>query len=318
MMAAAVCIAVMAACGHGVQPAVEVMRLERVIMDSSEEALPEALQRFDKELGSPLLTLLPQDENFMTMVYQYRGDSVVQDIDRTVRQRYGDLGWLGRALADGVARLAKQDGDIKLRKVATFIGSSGYDGRVRADRESGTVAVAIDQYVVGAMERYGYFGDPMYLVRMSDSSHLAVDCLAALAHEYIAMPEEPWTLLDYMVAEGKELYALEQALPRTADSVRLRYTRQQMEWMERHEEKVWGYLLHNQLLFSTDAMTWHNLTDEAPKTNAFGNESAPRTVEYIGWKIVRQYAKRSGASLRDLLEETDARKILNESGYRPK
>ena len=310
----------LAACHGRRQPeaaAVEVMRLERVIMDSDEASLAAALQQFDSELASPLLTLMPEDADYMEMVLQYRSDSVIVDIDRTVRQRYGDLGWLGQELAADVARVAEKDPLFRLRKVATFIGSSGYDDRVRADRESGTLVVAIDQYAVGNMERYGFFGDPQYLVRLSDSSHLAVDCMAALAHEYIAMPEEPWSLLDYMVAEGKELYVLELALPQTADSLRLRYTRQQMEWMKQCEEKVWSYLLHNELLFSNDATVWHNLIDEAPKTNAFGNESAPRAVEYIGWQLVRQYADRSGTTLHDLLEETDSRKILNESRYRP-
>ncbi|KWW31580.1 MAG: hypothetical protein AUK63_274 [bacterium P3] len=324
MAAALVCAVTAAACGgNGTDGGgrrdgdMEIMRLERVIMDCDEASLPEALQRFDEELASPLLTLRPQEQEFMEMVRQYRTDSVMRDIDATVQRRYGDLGWLERALTEAVQRASKLDKGIGLRKAATFIGSSGYADRVRADRESATLVIAIDQYAVGGMERYGFFGDPMYVVRLSDSAYLTADCMAALAHEYIAMPPEPWSLLDYMVAEGKELFFLDQTLPRTADSIKIRYTRQQMEWAERHEAKVWAYLLHNKLLFNTDVTAFHNLIDEAPKTNAFGNESAPRAVEYVGWQMVRQYMKRSGASLHELMEETDARKILEGSGYRP-
>lgn len=324
LLAAAAVVSLLASACHGTatdnrhrEGDIEVMRLERVIMDSEAAQLESALQQFADTLASPLLTLLPDDPQFMAMVMQYRSDSTMLLLDSLVRQRYGSLTWLERALTDGVARLAEQDPAIRLRKVATYIGSGGYPDRVHADRESGTVTVAIDQYVAPMLERYGYLGDPLYQVHLSDSAYLATDCLAALAQEYIAMPPEPWSLLDYMVAEGKELYLLDLALPRTADSIKIRYTSDQMRWMERHEEKVWATLLQNQVLFSTDVTRFHNLIDEAPKTNAFGNESAPRTVEYIGWKIVRQYMKRSGSSLHALLEETDARKILNESGYRP-
>lgn len=296
---------------------IEIMRLERVIMDSETDALAAALQQFADTLASPLLTLVPEDPQFMMLVMQYRSDSVMVNIDRIVRQRYGNLAWLERTLTDAVERLAKQDASIRLRKAATYIGGTGYSDRVHADRESGTLTVAIDQYVVPMLEDYGYMGDPMYLVHLSDSAYIATDCVAALAQEYIAMPPEPWSLLDYMVAEGKELYVVEQALPHTADSIKIRYTDRQMQWMEQHEEKVWATLLQNELLFSTDLTRFHNLIDEAPQTNAFGNMSAPRTVEYIGWQIVRHYMKRSGSSLHDLLEEADARKILNESGYRP-
>lgn len=323
-MAAAAVVALLAtACHHTSNDTrhregdIEVMRLERVIMDSNEVALPAALRQFADTLASPLLTLMPEDPQFMAMVMQYRRDSTMLLLDGLVQQRYGSLTWLERTLTDAVARLSEQDPAIRLRKVATYVGSGGYPDRVHADRESNTVTVAIDQYVAPMTEPYGYLGDPLYQVHLSDSAYLATDCLAALAQEYIAMPPEPWMLLDYMVAEGKELYVLDQALPHTADSIKIRYTRQQMRWMEQHEEKVWATLLQNQLLFSTDATRFHNLIDEAPKTNAFGNESAPRTVEYIGWQIVRRYMKNSGSSLHDLLEETDAKKILNASGYRP-
>jgi uncharacterized protein YjaZ len=71
------------------------------------------------------------------------------------------------------------------------------------------------------------------------------------------------------------------------------------------------------MLYSTDLVSFHNLIDDAPKTNAFGDGSAPRTTSYIGWQIVRRYMKKSGTSMSSLLEETDSRKILTESGWRP-
>jgi hypothetical protein len=87
--------------------------------------------------------------------------------------------------------------------------------------------------------------------------------------------------------------------------------------MEENLENVWGWLIQNDVLFSTDMAKLRNLLDDAPKTNAFGDGSAPRTNAYIGWQIVKQYMKKSGASLGKLFAETDSRKILETSGWRP-
>lgn len=295
---------------------IRIHRLERVIMDTPEEQLSAALHQFDQEVATPLLTIQSSDPNYLALVSAYRNDEMMRDIDHIVQHRYGNLGWLERELTEALQKAHQLDPDIQVRAIATYIGSSGYADRVRADATSGTLVIAIDQYALPQMERYGYFGDPQYLVHLSDSAYLAVDCMATLIHEYIVMNDSRQTLLDYMIAEGKELYFLDRVLPHTADSIKLRYTSGQMRWMKQHEEKVWAYLLQQQLLFSTDLSTFHNLIDESPKTNAFGNESAPRTTEYIGWKIVNSYMERSGCSLKELLEDADSQKILSQSGYR--
>ena len=318
---AALCLAV-AACGGGnknnrKEGDLQFLRLERVIMDTPADQLHDALQDFRTQFPSPLLTIVPDDPTFMRYAEDYRADSIMRHIDKTVKQRYGDLGWLERKLTDALRQAQKMDSKISYSHFATFIGSSGYDSRVRADRESGSLVVAIDQYVLPQMESFGYFGDPQYIVHLSDSAYILGDCIEAIAKEHIAMPDEPWSLLDYMIAEGKSLYLMEELLPDTPDSIRLRYTEQQLAWMKQQESNVWAYLLQNNMLFTNDFARFHNIIDEAPKTNAFGNESAPRAAAYIGWQIVRKYMKKSGVSLHELFENTNSQMILSESTYRP-
>ena len=61
------------------------------------------------------------------------------------------------------------------------------------------------------------------------------------------------------------------------------------------------------------------LTD-GPFTSADGipQESAPMIGVYTGYKIIENYADKSGASLEEIMNETDWDKILKESKYRPK
>ena len=296
---------------------IEIKRFERVLMDDGSRPLEAAIAAFREQYASPLLALVPEDTAFMAMVYDYREDATMRYMDSCVQRRYGSLSYLEHELSEALRKAEKLDDEIRFSHFATFIGSAGYESRVVADRESESVLIAIDQYVMKDMERYGYFGDPQYIVHLSDSAYLSTDCMAAIAHEYIAMPPEPWTLLDRIVAEGKELYFLEQTLPEVPDSIRIRYTAQQYEWMQANEKNVWSYIMQSQLLYSTGENQYHNLTDEAPKTNKFGEESAPRTTEYIGWQIVRQYMKKKGSTLKELFEETDSQKILTQSNYHP-
>ena len=286
-------------------------------MDVPQDRLSDSIISFRNRYPSPLLTLVPEDDAFMQMVYQYRADSVMRAVDKAVTKRIPDLSPIQDELAVALQKAHQLDSDITFQHFATFIGSEGYPTRVRADRQSKSLLVAIDQYVISELQCFGYFGDPMFIVHLSDTPYLTTDCMAAIAHEYIAMPPEPWSLIDYIIAEGKELYFLEQVLPQTPDSIRIRYTSDQYGWMKDNEKRVWGYLIQNDLLYDTDVMKFHNLIDEAPKTNAFGGDSAPRTTEYIGWHIVRQYMKKNNVSLKELFEETDAQKILSLSSYHP-
>ncbi|MBQ0015586.1 MAG: hypothetical protein KBT04_01195 [Bacteroidales bacterium] len=307
------------ACGRGghQRQSIHFARLERIMFDTPEAELSQALSDFNREHATPLLHIYPDDDRFMSFVYEFRNnDSVARCLDEAVRRSFGNLEWLELELGDALSKLHEMDEDISFVNFVTYIGNEGYANRVKADRDSKSLVVVIDQYVVSQMQRFGYFGDPLYLIRLCDSAHLVSDCVEEAVRQFVATPNGDQTLLDYMVAEGKVQYLMEQALPDTPDSIRLRYTDRQLHWMQQNEVNVWGYFIQNQLLYVSDYSQIHNFVDDAPKTNVFVN-SAPRTVSYIGWHIVRQYMKNYKCSVKELLENTDSQRILVDSGYRP-
>jgi hypothetical protein len=141
--------------------------------------------------------------------------------------------------------------------------------------------------------------------------------MAAVASDHITLPEGDLTLLDHAIYRGKILYFLDQTLPDVPDHLKIRYTPEQLEWMQENVENVWGAFIQKQLLFSTDKIELRNLIGEGPKTNAFGDGSAPRTIDYLGWQIVKKYMESGDVTLADLFADTDSRKILNKSQWRP-
>lgn len=297
---------------------IEIVRYEKLLFETPQQEMSAALKTFASENPTPLLTLYPDDPNFLKQIEEYVADPVVKDIYAITTKRYGDLTWLQRALSEAMKKAVKVDDEIKMTKVITLVsGMDDYDRRINIDRESGTAYIGLDLYALPMMEKYNYFNMPMFIVERCDSAYIASDFMAALARKYIVAPEEKSVcMLDFMISEGKVLYFLDQVMPDVEDKIKIRYTAEQMEWMKKNESQVWTYYIKNDLLYEKDFARYHNFVDEAPKTNAFNN-SAPRTTDYIGWQIVKSYMKASGKSIKELFDNNNSQQILQESGYKP-
>ena len=318
-------MAMLAGCHRTPAEAVQLHRLDKVLFETPVEQLQGKLQQVRDEYATELLALHPEDADFMQMLEGFVADPTMRDIYRLVDSVLGDMQPQAKELGSALKRAEELCPTMRYDKVYTYV-SGMFDYNMRVGCNSHEMIISVDQYVLPYTERYGYFGCPLFLVQQSRPEYMVADCMTAIAREHIAIPQEDaqmsgqtpsMTLLDYMVAEGKAIYFAQQVLPDAPDSILMRYTADQTEWMKANEEHVWSYFMQNRLLYETDYMRFHNLIDDAPKTNAF-RDSSPRTTDYIGWRIVSQYMKNSGCTMQELFDETDAQKILNQSNYRPK
>lgn len=294
-------------------------RFEQLLFDTPPDRLQAELTAHRDEFHTDLIVLAPGDPAYIQMVQEFTADPVMRDIYRITDSLYRDLSDEERQLGRALSRAYSLCPAIpRVQSVYTMI-TGDYDNyNMRVYTLDGTqLCIALDVYALGRFERYQYFGLPLHVVRLCSREQIVPDCMRCVADRNIAWTEGDKTLLDYAVAEGKKLYFLEKCLPGIADTTLLRYTREQLEWMRGNERNVWGWLIQNKMLYSTDLTVLRNLIEDAPHTNAFGNNSAPRTAAYIGWQIVRAYMKKSGSSMQQLLDETDSQKILTASGWRP-
>lgn len=299
---------------------IEILRADQLFFGTPTDQLGTKLAQESARYQCSVFSIPVGDPQFAIMTEEYTQAPVMREIYDSVQRHFGNLTWLEHELTIALKRLQKEygkDGNIvplECNKAIAYINGS-FDYNQRTFAKEGSLLISIDQYILPYMEKYGYCGQPLYLVNMSDSTYLLNDCITAIAQQVIPVNEMS-QMLDYMIAEGKSLYMLNIACPNMDDHIKMRYTEEQMDWMKKNEKNVWAYFVQNKLLFETDYNKFHNFIDEAPKTNAF-NESAPRTAQYIGWKIVSQYVKNSGCTLTQLLNETNSNTILNKSCYRP-
>lgn len=290
---------------------VKFLRFEQFLLEPDHGGFDAA--QFD----SPLINYYPDDPQFMAMVQDFQRDDAVQYIYHVTDSLYHDLHWLETQMDKALAKAAKVCPSIHYDRFYTILTADFEDYPNRVYCSDHELALSIDHYAVGNMQQYSNFGIPAYIIALSQKEYIAPDCMAAIARAHTELPEGQLSLLDYTIAEGKVQYFLERTIPWVDDTLRLRYTEQQMGWMKSNVRQVWTWLIENKMLYNTDYSQLRNFIDDAPKTNAFGEGSAPRTLHYIGWQIVRQYMKKSGSSMEELLAETDSQKILTQSGWRP-
>lgn len=296
---------------------VKFSRFEKVLFDTPADQLQGKLEAVRSDFASPLINCAPDNPVYMQQLTAFVSDPIVKEIYRLTDSCYSNLGWLEKELSAAVSKARKLSDSVAPKRYFTMITGDMEDYRNRVFCYDGDLVLSIDHYVLPYTKHLGYCNCPMYIVNLSDRRYMAADCMAAMARSRIAMPEGEPMLLDYIVMEGKVQYFLEQTMPSTPDTIRLRYTKGQLDWMQHSEKDVWGYFLQNNLLYENDMARIHNFIDEAPKTNAFRN-SAPRTTDYLGLQIVRAYMKRSGASLDELFANTDSQAILQKSAFKPR
>ncbi|MFA6944366.1 MAG: gliding motility lipoprotein GldB [Pedobacter sp.] len=163
---------------------------------------------------------------------------------------------------------------------------------------------------------------PHYISRRFSPEYISPRVIETFIREDI-FPEndDDRSLLSKMIYNGKVLYFMDAVMPKIADTIKIGYTTEQLQWCRDYESGIWAYFLENELLFETDYMKIQKYLAEAPFTPGIGenSSSAPKLGVWTGWQIVRKYMEKNpDISLRQLMQERDAQKILSSSKYKPR
>ncbi len=174
-------------------------------------------------------------------------------------------------------------------------------------------------YLMGKSYRFYPPDMPQYLRRRCNPEHLP----SLVAHQYadFFIPPPPVesnpVLLDHIVYHGLKMYLVDKLLgPEVPDSIKLFYTDQQMLWANTYEARAYKEMIGD--LYNFDAALIRRYTGDSPFTSHLARGSAPRLGQFIGWKIVQNYAeKHPEESVAELIARTDYKAIFQRSGYRP-
>ena len=263
--------------------------------------------------GNSLADLSRLSESLSAMVRDPHIDTLGQE----VRTRFGDLSTLAQDFSIAKASLSDYDPDFLFPEVWTIV-----SGLYRDVYFSDSLVILSLDYFLGAEARYKPKDLPLYMLRRYVPEQLAPIFVFYTSERYNQTDPSDQTLLSEMVAMGKTYAFTMHMLPCVSDSLLMGYTTEEMYLVEENETFIWDYFLRNQLLYETRPMIKKKFIGERPKLYEIGNQYPGRVGHWLGWQIVKAYLEQQGgtkiASLKKLMKERDAKKILSLSQYNPK
>lgn len=204
----------------------------------------------------------------------------------------------------------------KFNTLYTFISGLGYEQGDVFINDS-TIVVAIDLFLGSDYELYNQYGLYKYQTKKMTPEYMSVAVARTLADYFIDDQLNTPTLLEEMILLGKRQYFIEAMLPEKPSFLHLGYTTSEFQYCEENTYRLWRYLIDKQLLYSKDHMETKRFIEDGPFTSSLERESPGRIGAYVGLQIVKEYVRKTGASLKEVIAEKDLLYLFEQSKYRP-
>jgi hypothetical protein len=166
----------------------------------------------------------------------------------------------------------------------------------------------------------GYNAIPGYQRVLMEQRQLGVSYANALVEGRILQNFNDPSLLGQMVYHGKRHLAVEAVMGDVPAHEVLGYSLEEYNFLVENERQIWEVLVREKLLFSTDMMVRQRLVEPAPFSKmgtAMDAEIPGRVAQFIGYRMMRSFAKKSELALEELLNIRDAQRILRDAQYKP-
>jgi hypothetical protein len=160
---------------------------------------------------------------------------------------------------------------------------------------------------------------PLYRSRRFSKEYIVADVMKLVAEDLFPDKSKGKPLVTQMIEKGKQWWLLDRFLPETPDSLKTGYTQQQLEWCDENEGLIWSYITKNDELYSVTPSILQTYIGEAPFTSVFSQELSPGNIgQWIGWQIVKKFAKSNPGLKLENIMQTDPARILEDAKYKPK
>ena len=179
------------------------------------------------------------------------------------------------------------------------------------------MGVGVDMYLGSD---YPYYNQVVYDYQKQTMRKACVagDVLSMYLAYHISYNSKYNRLLEQMIFRGKQLFLLAQLLPNEPVWEVIGYSKEQWDWCEQYEQAIWNRIMQKRDLFKTESNVMSSYMNDGPFTAEVTQDSPGRLGVWVGWRIVDSYMRNNkDVTLRELMNENDAQKILEQSYYKP-
>ena len=257
----------------------------------------------------------PESEGFEFSVAQFITDESMKTLYEDVEFEFEDLDEIEADLTEGFRYFKYHFPDSTIPTVVFNISALNY--AIVATQS--TLAIGLDMFLGADYPIYPMVGLPQYMYLNMKPDQVVPQAMKGWFQSMYETDAQRNTLLDYMIFEGKILYALDAVLRETPDSTTIGFSPEDMNWCTEFEPRVWAHLIDQELLYSTEYMSINKWINQAPFVAGIPKDSPGRLGQWVGWQIVRKYMQENpSVSVQELMSDQNTQAILARSKYKPK
>ncbi|MEO6903560.1 MAG: hypothetical protein ABI241_10755 [Bacteroidia bacterium] len=304
-------------------PKVIIKRLDKDIFNMDTTAIPIETKRLQAKYGSFYSTFITgiinngdvRDSSYAVRIKQFINNRDMKEVYTDCNKKYADVSDLETQFTDAFKHFIYYFPEKKLPQVISMI--SGFNYSIFPIDT--TLAIGLDMYLGSRHDFYKMLGYPRYKSEFMNRENILPDAISGWLINEFPYHTTKNDFLSELIYMGKILYLTDAVLPTVADTLKIRYTQQQIDYCTENEFNLWSYFTAQQLLYTTNQTEIMKFTSEGPFTSSLSKEAPPRIGYWVGWQIVKQYMKNNDkTTLIELMNENDAQAFLKKSRYKPK
>jgi hypothetical protein len=288
----------------------------QALFEADTNSLQETLKRIQPDF-MPFLDADLDDTANIDRIRSFVTDTMLRRLYNVSTNTFSGTNDPRHNITDAVRRYHHHFPDATIPEIYFYISGVQFEAPVMVSKNAAVVAV--DCYLGVDFAYYQQLGIPFYRILTMTNDHVVNDLVSGFYEAYIEPEQQTKTILDEMMKAGKRLYFLEAMQPETDDRLIIGYSAEQLDWVRNHEGELWAFFVGEEVLYSSDFLMFRKLFGDGPFTQDFSENAPARLGEWVGWQIVRKYARQhSDLSLNEIIAISDSQSILAGSKYKPK
>lgn len=286
--------------------------------DSVEKYIPELKEKYGTYLDAISIKVLhigsPDSKDYPKHLKEFLDYDANKDVFRKLDSLYPDINSLKPEIEQAFKYYKYYFPDNLIPDVYFHI--SGFNQSVVVD--SAWLSVSLEKYLGRNCIFYKWLEIYQYMRRQMIPQKIVPDIMKAVAMTEWPYEPEKNNLLNSMIYQGRTLYFISRTCPELPDTLLFDFTERQLKWAQEYESDVWGYMIEQKHLFSTDRLIIQKYIGDGPFNSYLGKDSPGKLGCFLGYRIVDEFMnKNSDVTLKDLMKMKNGQVILSRSGYAP-